>query len=357
MEDGRQEDRPDTTAVRRPSTERDATLAPEGRLYRAPAWLPGISASLRPPPAPAYRRTRWETPDGDFIDVDRAGDPAAPLIVLFHGLEGSSQSHYARALALAALRSGRQIAIPHFRGCCGELNRAPRAYHSGDSDEIDWVLRRFAAEPGSADQPLFAAGVSLGGNALLKWLGERGDAAGFVRAAAAVCPPQDLHAGAVALSRGFSRVYTRHFLSTLKRKSLGKLAQHPGLFDRERMLAARSFHEFDDVVTAPIHGFRDCRDYWTRSSCKPLLGGIRVPTLVLNALNDPFLPARALARRRQVSREVRLEYPREGGHVGFIGGAFPGNMRWFSDRLLDFLGEHAGLPAGAEPITEQHQDG
>ena len=247
-------------------------------------------------------------------------------------------------------------AVAHFRGCGGAINLAPRAYHSGDSDEVDWILRRFGREHARA-APLLAVGISLGGNALLKWLGERARDATFVAAAAAVSAPQDLAAGAEALSRGFNRVYTRNFLRTLKTRSLAKLAQHPGLFDRDRMLAARSFHDFDDAVTAPIHGFRDCRDYWARSSCRPLLGGIRVPTLVLNALNDPFLPPRALAGRRQVSREVRLEYPREGGHVGFIGGPFPGNMRWFSDHLLEFLGEHAGLPAAAEPITERHQDG
>jgi hypothetical protein len=319
--------------------------------YRAPRWLPGAHAQtiwpavVAPRERVSYRRERWTTPDGDFIDVDFVGEagsaPGRPLVVMFHGLEGSAESHYATAMMAEALRRGWRGAVPHFRGCGGELNRAPRAYHSGDSDEIDWVLRRFAAGPAQG-APLFAAGVSLGGNALLKWLGERGEDARFVSAAAAVSAPHDLHAGAIALSRGFNLVYTRSFLRTLKRKSLGKLAQHPGLFDRERMLASRTFFDFDEFVTAPMHGFRSCYDYWEKSSSRGYLRGIRVPTLVLNALNDPFLPARALATRDEVSGCVTLEYPREGGHVGFITGPFPGRFDWLPRRLLRFFDEPHG---------------
>jgi predicted alpha/beta-fold hydrolase len=177
--------------------------------------------------------------------------------------------------------------------------------------------------------------VSLGGNALLKWLGERGEAAGFVRGAAAVCPPQDLHAGALALSRGLSLGYARHFLASLKRKSLGKLAQHPGLFDRERMLASRDFFDFDEFVTAPMHGFAGCMDYWQRSSCRQFLGGIRVPTRILNALNDPFLPPAALARPGEVAPCVRLHYTAGGGHVGFHAGPPRRASRWLADYLLE----------------------
>ena len=314
--------------------------------YRAPAWLPGAHlqtiypAVVAPRPSPSYRRERWSTPDGDFVDVDYAGAASAgdtPTLVLFHGLEGCSQSHYARALGAAASARGWRIAIPHFRGCSGEINRAPRAYHSGDSDEIDWILRRFAAGAGA---PLYAVGVSLGGNALAKWLGERGeDAARVVRAAVAVSPPQDLHASAAALTRGFNRIYTANFLKTLKRKSLAKLAQYPGLFDRSRMLAATSFFEFDDAVTAPLHGFRGCLDYWRRSACKPLLAGVRTPLLVINARNDPFLPAAHLARPDQVARDVVLEYPDTGGHAGFLEAGFPGRD-WLSGRVLAFLDGH-----------------
>jgi len=314
--------------------------------YRAPGWLRGRHlqtlwpAVFSPRHSVQWRRERWRTPDDDFIDIDRVGpcgDAATPIVVLFHGLEGSADSPYARALMAAVRERGWRGAVAHFRGCGGELNLAPRAYHSGDSDEIDWVLRRFATE---ATGPLFVAGVSLGGNALLKWLGERNREAPFVSAAAAVCPPQDLQAGAQALSRGFSLVYTRHFLHTLKRKSLAKLAQYPDLFDRERMLRSRDFFDFDDAVTAPMHGFDSCYDYWTRSSCRQFLGDIRVPTRVLNALNDPFVPPAALARPSEVSASVSLDYPGHGGHVGFHHGPPWRSSDWLARYLLEFFDAH-----------------
>ena len=330
--------------------------------YRAPRWLIGPhaqtiwSALVAPCPRVLYRRRRWSTPDDDFVDVDFAGvDPAgldsaranAPLVVLFHGLEGSSGSHYALAAMAAVAARGWRGAVVHFRGCSGEPNRAPRAYHSGDSQEIDWVLRRMHADF-AAGGTMFALGVSLGGNALLKWLGERGNAASFVTAAAGVSAPHDLQAGAQSLSQGFSRVYTANFMKSLKRKSLAKLQQYPGLFDRERMLASRTFFDFDDAVTAPMHGFSSCFDYWTRSSCGQFLGGIAVPTLVLNARNDPFQPQAALTVPARVSRFVRLEYPAEGGHVGFIAGPFPGRLNWLPDRLLGYFASHlAGEAARA----------
>lgn len=310
--------------------------------YQAPWWLPGghaqtIWSALRPAPDVALRRERWETPDADFIDLDWAGDAdAAQTLVLFHGLEGSSESPYARSIAAAAAERGWRAAIVHFRGCSGEPNRLSRAYHSGDSEEADWVLRRLAAER----VPLFAAGISLGGNVLLKWLGERGDEArAVVRSATAVSAPIDLGAADRALSTGFSRlVYARTFLKTLKQKSLEKLARHPGTFDGARAAAARTLYEFDDAVTAPLHGFADAEDYYTRASAGPLLRHIRVPTLVLNALNDPFLPRDALERAaRGASADVLLEFPATGGHVGFVNGRFPGRHGWLAQRILGFL--------------------
>src|SRR5690606_8078676 len=275
-------------------------------------------AKLAPKPPVRYARERWDTPDGDFIEVDLLAEgtdrEAAPFVVLFHGLEGDSGSHYARSLMAALQARGWRGAVAHFRGCGGEPNRLPRAYHSGDSDEIDWILRRFAAGP-ARGAPLHAVGVSLGGNALLKWLGERGESADFVRSAAAVSPPQDLAAGAAALARGFDRICTANFLVTLKRKSLAQLERHTGLFERERVLAARDFYDFDDAVTAPLHGFAGAQDYWQRSSCKPFLRGIRVPTAIVHALNDPFLPAQALAGPAEVPASVRLDYSADGGHV------------------------------------------
>ncbi|HEY5292432.1 MAG TPA: alpha/beta fold hydrolase [Burkholderiales bacterium] len=315
--------------------------------YRAPRWLRGGHAQTMYPALflrgvrPRYRRERWDTPDGDFIDLDflDGGPAAAPRVALFHGLEGSSSSHYAVALMRVLERAGWNGVVVHFRGCSGEVNRLPRAYHSGDAPEIGWILARLA----QAGQPLYAAGVSLGGNALLKWLGETGAAAGaHLRAAAAVSAPLDLMAAGAALGQGLNLIYTRMFLATLRRKSLEKLARFPGLFERERMLGARNLRQFDDIVTAPLHGYRDTDDYWTRASSKPALAGVRLPTLVLNAKNDPFLPARYLPRREEVPATVLLEQPGEGGHAGFVCGAFPGNLDWLPQRLLAFFGEHSG---------------
>ncbi len=289
--------------------------------------LQTIRAALFPPPRVAFRRSRWETPDGDFIDVDFAGDEKLPrLAVLFHGLEGCSDSHYARALAAALPEAGWRVAIPHWRGCSGEANRLPRAYHSGDTAEVDWIVRNFA-------QPIDAIGVSLGGNALLKWLGEQGEGAKpLVRRAAAISAPLDLAAAGRALDRGLNRLlYTRMFLSTLKPKSLAKLAVFPDLFDAERLRASRTFREFDDVFTAPLHGFRGVDHYWTSSSSGPWLERIAVPTLVLNARNDPFLPEQdLLAAAQKPAPCVLLEFPPRGGHVGFSG-------RWLAARLTEFF--------------------
>ena len=301
-----------------------------GRDDRRRARIAAGAAALAPAPRIAFRRERWDTPDGDFIDVDFAGAaPGAPLLVLFHGLEGDADSHYARSICAQAARAGLRVALPHWRGCSGELNRKPRAYHSGDSAEVDWILEKLLH---SADVR-YAAGISLGGNVLLKWLGERGEAAGrLVRRAAAVSAPIDVGAAGRALDRGLNRlVYTRMFLSTLKPKSLRKLEAFPGLYDAGRVGAARTFREFDDLVTAPLHGYRDADEYWSAASSAPHLAGIRVPTLVLNARNDPFLPEHdLLAATREASPDVLLEFPRSGGHVGFA-------HEWLSQRLLSFL--------------------
>ena len=313
------------------------------RDYRAPRWLPGghlqtiYPATMIARPAVAMRRERWDAPDGDFIDIDFLdGQPGRPLVVLFHGLEGSSDSHYSRELMAHAHELGWSGAIPHFRGCSGELNLGPRFYHSGDAQEVDWILRRLRdTAMRQAAGRLYAVGVSLGGNALLRWLGESQHRADFVDAACAVSAPLDLAGGGAALSSGLNMIYTRVFLQTLKPKCLQKLDQFPGLFDRRRMLAARNLYEFDNVVTAPLHGYRDTDDYWNRASARHVLGDITVRTLVLNAQNDPFLPARHLPQK--AAPAVTLEYPREGGHVGFATGAAPGVNSWLPRRIMRFL--------------------
>jgi hypothetical protein len=256
-------------------------------------------------------------------------------VVLFHGLEGSSRSHYALALMAEVARRGWRGVVVHFRGCGGEPNRLPRAYHSGDSAEINWVLKRLRTE----HPLLYAVGVSLGGNALLKWLGESGASArAVIDRAAAISAPVDLMAAGNALDHGFNLMYVRHFLSSMKRKSLAKLARFPGVYDAALVRAAGTLRAFDDAVTAPLHGFRDTDDYWTRASAKPWLRGIEVPVLMLNARNDPFLPSAALPARHEVAPQVVLEQPSTGGHVGFVSGRFPGDLDWLPARALEFLG-------------------
>jgi predicted alpha/beta-fold hydrolase len=312
-------------------------------LYRAPRWLPTSHAQTIVPalfarrPAVNYRRERWDTPDGDFIDLDwldTAANPAAPLFVLFHGLEGSSDSHYARVLMAEAHARGWHGVVPHFRSCSGPMNVLPRFYHLADSNEVDWILRRLASTHAG---PVVAAGVSLGGNVLLRWLCEREGDARVIDAAAAISAPLDVHAGGHAISQGFGRVYTRSFLKTLKLKALAKLEQFPGLFDRDAMLAARTMYAFDNAVTAPLHGFRDTDHYWSSATTRPLLPNIEVPTLILNARNDPFLPASVLPSRHEVSEAVTLDQPDHGGHVGFMTGPFPGRIDWLSQRVFGYL--------------------
>jgi predicted alpha/beta-fold hydrolase len=315
--------------------------------YTAPAWLPGghlqtlYAALLAPRPHIDFFRERWNTPDDDFIDLDwtdgnKDSAAATPLVVLFHGLEGGSRSQYAAALMAAVRDRGWRGVIVHFRGCSGELNRLRRAYHSGDSGEIDWILRRLRHD--HAATRMCAVGVSLGGNALLKWLGEqRANANSILNAATAISAPVDLMASGDALGRGLNMIYTRNFLATLHRKTLAKLALFPDLCDREIMLASRTLREFDNVVTAPLHGYRDTDDYWTRASAKPLLCQVTVPTLMINALNDPFLPAAALPSGAAVSPAVTLEFPETGGHVGFVTGMFPGRLDWLPQRVLNFF--------------------
>lgn len=330
--------------------------------YRAPRWLAGSGAlggniqTIWPAlfsrahggGAISYRRERWATPDHDFIDVDWLADTPAnepalakprPLLVLFHGLEGSSRSHYALAFADWARAQGWRYAVPHFRGCSGELNRAPRSYHSGDFEEIGWILRQFRRRHSG---PLLAVGISLGGNALLRWAEEAGaQAAQSVSSVVAISSPLDLAAAGQALGRGFNRlVYTRMFLRSMKPKALAKLQQHPGLFDKRALLAAQDLYAYDNAFTAPVHGFRDTDDYWARASAKPHLARIRVPALVLNAINDPFIPATSLPTLREVGKMVTLWQPRHGGHVGFPAGRWPGHVLTLPQAVGPWLQQH-----------------
>ena len=290
------------------------------------------------------QRQRWTTPDGDWIDVDiqQTLSENRPHLVLFHGLEGSSQSHYAQAFRRWAQLERVNLWMPHFRGCSGQDNDLPRAYHSGDHAEIDWILGQVVKQAQGAK--VCAAGVSLGGNALMLWAGLQGQrASNKVHAVASISSPLDLMGSGLALGQGLNRwLYTPMFLKTMKAKAQRKAKRFSQSFDLQRALQAKDLYAFDDAFTAPVHGFADVRDYWTRASAKPHLTGITVPALILNARNDPFVPAWTLPDQQAVSPEVTLWQPTQGGHVGFVQGYFPGQVWGLADDVGKWLLQASG---------------
>jgi len=291
---------------------------------------------------------RWETPDDDFVDVLRldAVSADAPRILLFHGLEGSPRSHYARALFVEARRRGWGADMLIFRMCNGVLNRTARSYHSGETSDPDFVIRRLRRDFPQA--PLFLAGVSLGGNVMLKWLGEAGDSATRqLVAAVAISVPFDLERSCLHIDRGFARVYQWHFLRTLRKKALAKLERFPDLVAREPIEAARTLWEFDDAFTAPVHGFSGARDYYTQSSSIHFLSDIRVPTLLLSARDDPFHPHSVLHEVEQIALgnpALHTEFVARGGHAGFVGGGDPRRPTYYTEwRIVDFCASQLAL--------------
>jgi len=333
--------------------------------YSPAWWLPGPHARtiwgrfFRRTPPLATRLERWDTEDGDFIDLVRLDAPiGSPHVVILHGLEGTARSHYARGLFLEAVRRGWAADLLLFRGCSGEPNRTRRFYHSGETGDIDAVARRLLAH--DYDTPFFFVGVSLGGNVLLKWLGELGAAVDDrIRGAAAVSVPFDLARACRHIDRGFSRIYQRHFLQSLRRKALAKLDRFPDLVSREAIESARTLYAFDDVVTAPVHGFADADDYYTRSSSIHFLGAVRVPTLLISAYDDPFLPGNVLDQVSRIAARnayLTVEFPAKGGHVGFISGQNPFRPSYYAERRVTQFFEHA-LDSAYDPPSAALRSG
>ena len=304
--------------------------------YTPAWWVPGAHLQTlwgklaRRPPRVATRVEQWTTPDDDRLEIRRLDAPASagpkvPRLLILHGLEGTIRSHYILGLLEQARQRGWAADVLIFRGCNGELPRAPRFYHSGETSDLDFVIRRLLRDHPS--QALVIAGVSLGGNVLLKWLGECGEGLpAQVRAAAAISVPFDLAQGSRLIERGFSRLYTIHFLRSLRRKALAKLAQSPGLFAEGPVRSARTLTEFDDAVTAPVHGFSSASDYYTRSSSLQFLKAIRCRTLLLSSYDDPFLPRHVLhdvVEVAQNNRCISVEFHERGGHAGFVMGRVP----------------------------------
>ncbi len=320
-----------------------ASMLSMAQPYVAPFWLPGgdlqtlYAVAFASNPSIEYRRERWELPDGDFIDTDwvepENTDANQPIVVLFHGLEGNSQSHYAKSVMEATLAKGWRGVVIHFRGCSEEPNRLPRVYYAGDTPEIERLLSRVRDIAPQA--PIYAIGFSLGGNALLKWLGESGEHANSViDKAIAVSAPMDLQATASTLDKGLNRyLYTPSFVSSMRPKALAMLERFPGIMDQEKIESAKTIHDIDNAVTAVLYGASDAKDYYAKNASKPWLTTISVPTLILNAKNDPFIPSETLPTAAEVSSMVTLEYPETGGHVGFSG---RGN--WLAKHALAFFG-------------------
>ena len=309
------------------------------RPFRAPWWLRGPHSQtlggkvLRPHGGPPTRRTRIETPDDDFLDLDVGPDPApdAPLILIVHGLEGSSRRAYVLSISRALLRAGFRPVAMNLRGCSGELNRRPRFYHSGETGDLAHVLGHL--ERSFPDRPLGLVGFSLGGNMVLKYLGQEGpDVPEGLMGAVTVSVPFDLAAGCRVIEEGlWGKLYSHYFLDMLRAKVRGKREMLEDRIDVERALTARSLWGFDDLVTAPLHGFRDAADYYERSRSDAFLSGIRVPTLLLQAGDDPFQPLDRLPKPDLASNPSLVDgFQDRGGHVGFVYGS-PWAPRFWSD--------------------------
>ncbi|UOD51339.1 YheT family hydrolase [Orrella daihaiensis] len=346
----------------------------------APAWLPGghlqtlYGALVAPANRLRFVRERVRSADGDFLDFDwsapglvlhpkdrkvnRDGLPKksaatrwieasdrdlidhhqdAPALVLLHGLEGDSNSRYVQSILQYFRARGWLVVLAHFRGCSGTPNLLARSYFSGDIDEVDFILNAVIERAPMAQWHV--AGVSLGGNALLKYLGERAGQTAPIETAVSICAPMDLFAAGNRLSEDWvcRQVYTRHFLRSMKPKIMEKASRFPGAIDVTRISRARTLKDFDDAYTAPMHGFANALDYWQKASSKPWLPYIEVPTLIINPRNDPFIPEPSLPGPSEASAHVTLHQPAEGGHMGFVTGRFPGNLNWLPARLAKFF--------------------
>ena len=287
------------------------------------------------------RVERLETPDGDFVNLHHLDAPAeSPVLILFHGLEGSVRSHYVQGLLGEARRRRWRAAVLVFRSCGGELNRGRRFYHSGETGDARFVIAHMESAFPSA--PLVLAGVSLGGNVLLKYLGEEGSRISpRIRGAAAVSVPYDLARSSRFIDQGFSRVYQQSFIRSLKSKALRKLDHFPDLASRDAVNAADTMFAFDDCFTAPVHGFRDATDYYSKSSSMGWIHSISINTLLMSATDDPFLPPAVLeevAKLASGNPHLQVEFSSHGGHVGFVGGLNPfAPVYYLEKRVCGFL--------------------
>ena len=339
-------------------------LNEQGRIinseFTAASWLGNrhlqtIFPSLPWPraPRPQLSRITLDLPDGDITVVDwLAESPEAssesPLLIVLHGLEGSAESSYARYMLQAAANHGWRAAVLHFRDCGDYRNVLPRRYHAGETNDLRYFLNKLQTDGHKG--PLLAAGYSLGGNVLLKYLGEEGSTTPLF-AAAAVSVPLSLHASSKALTQGFSKLYQHYLLKRMKSSVVRKFDQYTAAFDWDRALASKSFAEFDDAVTAPLHGFSGKDEYYEKCSSIGFLKNIERPTLIINSRDDPFMLPEMLPNADQLSELVTLEISSKGGHVGYVSGGTPWNPDYYLPaRIIQFLqseiaNREAELPA------------
>ena len=300
-----------------------------------PHWQTLGARLLRPKRGIAFRRERWPTPDGDFLDLDFVQDNGLRddvLVILLHGLEGSARSGYAYQICRRLFGHGVACVGLNFRSCSGELNRGLRLYHSGETSDLEWVIERLLDH--QPTRRLAAVGISLGGNVLLKYLGERGPAAGL-EAAAAWSVPFDLAAGARFMERGFAQQYVGSLLRSLKVKVRARAHELGEHINIESTLKARTFWEFDDAATAPLHGFDGADDYYSQSSSNQFIPSITTPTLIIHSRDDPFLPADAIPEAAmKVNPAVSPLITDHGGHVGFVSGRFPVKPHFWAEEVI-----------------------
>jgi predicted alpha/beta-fold hydrolase len=322
---------------------------PVSKPYSPAWWIPGGHLQTlwgklfrRQAPAPAGLIT-WETPDGDFLELHRiVGEGEAPRLLVLHGLEGTIRSHYAQGLLNEAARRGWAADLLIFRSCGSELNRAKRFYHSGETGDVSFVIDRIVSE--FPNIPLALTGVSLGGNVLLRYLGERGDdLPQELAACVAISVPFDLARSSARINRGFSRLYQRFFLNSLRRKAREKATVFPDLAPVDAIEGLRTLADFDNLITGPLHGYRDADDYYSRASSLPVLKDIRLNTLLLSAVDDPMLPPEVLDEVRHIARNnsaLHLEFTDRGGHAGFISGSIPWRPFYYAEyRACEFIAE------------------
>lgn len=314
-------------------------------------WLRGRHAQTLWPTLGRQRvpleltRERLELPDGDFLDLDWTGRTVGPIVVVFHGLMGSIESPYARGILRRIHERGWRGLFVHFRSCSGEPNRKDRFYHSGDTADMAFVIEELGRREPEA--PIAAVGYSLGGNALLKWLGETGGD-NPLAAAVAVSVPFNLQSVADTIHQGFSRTYEKHLIDRLcasVRAKIGREGYDMPVTESE-LARLKTFWDFDEAVTAPLHGFKDARDYYVTCSARQFLPAIRRPALILHAKDDPFMTPDVIPQEPELSESTQMELSERGGHVGFIHGAFPWTTRyWLEERIPEYLGPFLDPPS------------